>query len=128
MIASMAGRLARNASRSGMAANVEARRMMSGAAGLRDEVAQKLAQNDLKDWEVTEDGKAISKKFEFGDFVEAFGFMTKTAIKAEKMDHHPEWFNVYNRVEVRLTTHDSDGVTDKDVTLATTMNTFAKQA
>jgi len=61
---------------------------------------------------------AIAKAFKFNDFNAAFGFMTRVALWADKADHHPEWFNVYNKVEVTLTTHDVDGVSDKDVALA----------
>lgn len=67
----------------------------------------------------------ITKVFKFEDFVSAFGFMTQIAIIAEKMNHHPEWFNVYNRVDVTLTTHDAGGVTDKDVALAEAMEKAA---
>jgi 4a-hydroxytetrahydrobiopterin dehydratase len=67
----------------------------------------------------------ITKVFKSGDFAEAFAFMTRIAIIAEKMDHHPEWFNVYNRVDVTLTTHDAGGVTQKDVTLAEAMEKAA---
>ncbi len=75
-----------------------------------------LAQ--LGGWTLRGDGKAIERKFEFGDFVEAFGFMTRVAILAQSQDHHPEWFNVYNRVEITLTTHDADGLSQRDVKLA----------
>ena len=72
------------------------------------------------------DGRdAITKTFQFKTFNQAFGFMSRAALKAEKMDHHPEWFNVYNRVEVTLSTHDAGGVTQLDVTLATFMNKAA---
>jgi 4a-hydroxytetrahydrobiopterin dehydratase len=67
---------------------------------------------------------AISRKFVFKDFNEAFGWMTRVALVAEKMDHHPEWFNVYKTVEVTLSTHDAGGVTSLDITLARTMNSF----
>ena len=67
---------------------------------------------------------AIKKKFEFGDFNQAFGFMTRVAIKADKMDHHPEWFNVYNRVEVTLSTHDCGGLSSNDVQLANFMESI----
>jgi len=77
----------------------------------------------LSGWAV-DDGK-LYKKYEFEDFVEAFGFMTKAAIAAEKHDHHPEWFNVYNKVEVTLSTHDAGGVTALDVTLAGFMDDIA---
>ena len=68
---------------------------------------------------------AIVKTFKFDDFNAAFGFMTRVALKADQLDHHPEWFNVYNRVEVLLATHDADGVTDLDVELATFMDRIA---
>ena len=70
----------------------------------------------LSGWAFARDG--IEKTFTFKDFVEAFGFMAKVAILAEKANHHPEWSNVYNRVEVRLSTHDAGGLTDKDFDLA----------
>ncbi|WP_298295427.1 4a-hydroxytetrahydrobiopterin dehydratase [uncultured Litoreibacter sp.] len=76
-------------------------------------------------WTRSEDGKAIEKTFKFGNFVEAFGFMTRAAIHAEKMNHHPEWFNVYNRVEVRLTTHDTGGISPLDVKLGGVMDKLA---
>ena len=68
---------------------------------------------------------AIQKTYRFKDFNEAFGFMTRVAIRADQLDHHPEWFNVYNRVEVTLATHDADGVTELDVTLASFMDEVA---
>lgn len=71
---------------------------------------------------------AIQRTFKFEDFNEAFGFMTRVAIQADKLDHHPEWFNVYNRVEVTLATHDADGVTERDVTLAAFMDDVAGAA
>ena len=71
---------------------------------------------------------AISRTFRFSDFTAAFGWMTRMAIMAEKLDHHPEWFNVYNRVDVTLTTHDANGVTELDVTLAGLMDMAAKSA
>ena len=67
----------------------------------------------------------ITKVFVFTDFAEAFGFMTQIAIISDKMDHHPEWYNVYNRVDITLTTHDAGGVTEKDVTLAKAMEKAA---
>ena len=78
--------------------------------------AAALAQ--LTGWTPAEGKDAIEKTFRFADFNAAFGFMTRVALMADKMDHHPEWSNVYDRVEVLLTTHDADGVTDKDVALA----------
>jgi len=74
---------------------------------------------DLPGWTGGDD--FITKVFRFEDFAQAFGWMTRIAILAEKADHHPEWFNVYNRVDVTLTTHDAGGVTEKDVALATAM-------
>jgi len=80
----------------------------------------------LSGWNKLEgDRDAIQKTFKFKDFNQAFGFMTRVAIRAEQLDHHPEWFNVYNRVEVTLATHDADGVTDLDVTLAAFMDEVA---
>ena len=81
--------------------------------------------NDLPGWHMCEDREAISKSFKFHNFREAFAFMTQIALVAEKMNHHPEWFNVYNRVEVTLTTHDSDGVTELDLKLAAAMEAAA---
>jgi 4a-hydroxytetrahydrobiopterin dehydratase len=72
----------------------------------------------LEGWRAAEGRDAITKEFRFKDFNAAFGFMARVALYAEKQDHHPEWFNVYNRVDVTLSTHDSGGVTDKDVELA----------
>jgi 4a-hydroxytetrahydrobiopterin dehydratase len=73
---------------------------------------------ELDGWSLRGDGKAIERKFEFDDFVAAFGFMTRVAILAQSQDHHPEWFNVYNRVEITLTTHDAEGLSQRDVKLA----------
>lgn len=72
----------------------------------------------LPGWTLREDGLAICRSFRFGDFAEAFGFMARVAILAEKADHHPEWFNVYNRVDITLTTHDCNGLSQRDVALA----------
>jgi len=87
--------------------------------------ARKTAIARLKGWSEVKDRDAISKKFVFADFNAAFGFMTRAALIAEKMDHHPEWFNVYKTVEVTLSTHDSGGVTDKDIALASAMDKLA---
>jgi len=76
----------------------------------------------LDGWREVDGRDAITKTFRFADFNAAFAFMTKTALAAEKMDHHPEWFNVYNRVEVTLSTHDAGGVTELDVKLAAFMD------
>ena len=72
----------------------------------------------LPQWTLREDGLAIMRKLTFAYFSEAFGFMTRVAIAADKADHHPEWFNVYNRVEITLTTHDAGGLSARDVALA----------
>ena len=81
----------------------------------------------LTGWSAVEGGRdAISKTFKFKDFNAAFGFMTRVALAAEKLDHHPEWFNVYNRVEITLATHDADGVTALDVALAKIADDAAK--
>ena len=72
----------------------------------------------LPQWSLRGDGLAIVRELRFADFGEAFGFMTRVAIAAEKADHHPEWFNVYNRVEITLTTHDAGGLSARDVALA----------
>lgn len=80
----------------------------------------------LAGWQEVDGRDAISKTFKFKDFNAAFGFMTRIALIAEKADHHPEWFNVYNRVEVTLTTHDAGGVTEKDINLAQQMNALAE--
>ena len=73
---------------------------------------------DLPDWMLESDRKAISRRFKFADFKQAFAFMTRVAAEADRMDHHPEWFNIYNTVSIRLTTHDSGGVTESDIRLA----------
>src|ERR1700739_3267184 len=86
---------------------------------------RKAALAKLKGWSEVNGRDAISKKFVFADFNQAFGFMTRAALVAEKMDHHPEWFNVYKTVEVTLSTHDAGGLTDLDVKLAETMDKFA---
>jgi 4a-hydroxytetrahydrobiopterin dehydratase len=87
------------------------------------------ALKSLPLWRAAEGGRdAIQRTYRFSDFTAAFGFMTRTALMAEKLDHHPEWFNVYNRVDVTLTTHDADGVTELDVTLAKLMDMAAKSA
>jgi 4a-hydroxytetrahydrobiopterin dehydratase len=78
----------------------------------------------LDGWKVV-NGK-INKSFEFDDFVQAFGFMTRVAMKAEKMNHHPEWFNVYNRVKIDLVTHDVSGISNYDIKLAKTIDSIVK--
>ena len=85
----------------------------------------KAALKRLPDWRLADNREAITRKFQFVDFDAAFSFMTRTALKAAAMDHHPEWFNVYNRVEVTLATHDAGGVTRKDIELAAAMDGYA---
>ena len=77
-------------------------------------------------WTEMKGRDAIRKSYKFKDFNEAFGFMCRAALIAEKMDHHPEWFNVYNSVEVTLSTHDAGGLTEKDIALASAMNALAE--
>jgi 4a-hydroxytetrahydrobiopterin dehydratase len=97
-------------------------------------MAEKLTEAQRKDllgplfaagWEMTEGRDAIRKTYRFANFVEAFGFMTRAALHAEKLDHHPEWFNVYKTVDVTLATHDAGGLTELDVKLATRMDRLA---
>ena len=88
----------------------------------RTQALQPLLDNG---WTTDADRDALLKTFEFKNFVEAFGWMTQMAITAEKMNHHPEWFNVYKRVNVVLTTHDAGGLTELDVKLATAMDAGA---
>lgn len=79
----------------------------------------------LEGWSLVEGRDAIQKTFKFKTFNQAFGFMSRVALAAEKMDHHPEWFNVYNRVDVTLSSHDVEGLSQRDVDLAKKMNRFA---
>ena len=83
-----------------------------------DAKKRKAALKALPKWRDAEGRDAIARKFEFKDFNEAFGFMTRVAIKAQEMDHHPEWFNVYNKVEITLSTHEANGLTERDIELA----------
>jgi 4a-hydroxytetrahydrobiopterin dehydratase len=73
---------------------------------------------ELNQWQLSADSSAIHRSFKFADFNEAFGFMTRVAIKAQEMDHHPEWSNVYDKVEITLSTHTTKGLTERDITLA----------
>jgi len=88
--------------------------------------ARKQALGGIPGWTELPGREAIGKTFVFKDFNEAFGFMTRAALVAEKMDHHPEWRNVYKTVEVVLSTHDAGGLTSLDIELAKTMNAIAK--
>lgn len=87
--------------------------------------ARKAALTRLKGWSEAPGRDAITKKFVFADFNQAFGFMTRSALAAEKLDHHPEWFNVYKTVDVTLSTHDAGGLTERDIKLAEAMDKFA---
>ena len=86
-------------------------------------IDEKLA--DIDGWTLGVEGKSIAKTFKFANFREAFGFMTESALAAEKFDHHPEWFNVYSRVDVTLTTHDAGGLTEQDFRMAKAMKKAA---
>lgn len=97
-------------------------------------MAEKLTEAQRKEllepllaagWQMTDGRDAIRKTYAFANFVEAFGFMARVALHAEKLDHHPEWFNVYRTVEVTLSTHDAGGLTELDVKLATRMDRLA---
>lgn len=79
----------------------------------------------LSGWTLRGDGLAIEKELKFTDFNEAFGFMTRVAIHADKADHHPEWFNVYNKVRITLTTHDAGGLSTRDVAMAKFIDAIA---
>ena len=87
--------------------------------------ARSSALSQLEGWTDVDERDAIAKTFTFKNFNEAFGWMSRVAMVAEKMDHHPEWFNVYKTVEVTLATHDAGGVTELDIKLATRMDKLA---
>ena len=93
---------------------------MSVAELTPDDVSQLLAAHP--EWALAREGKAIARTFRFKDFSEAWGFMSRVALLAEAQDHHPEWFNVYNRVEVTLTTHDAGGLSARDAKMAAAMD------
>ncbi len=80
--------------------------------------ARQAALAELAEWTALEDRDAISRTFKFKTFNQAFGFMARAALKAERMNHHPEWFNVYNRVDITLSTHDAGGLSERDIRLA----------
>ena len=86
----------------------------------RTDIDEKL--ENLPGWSVV--NEKLHKEFQFDSFNQAFGFMTRAAMEIEKMNHHPEWFNVYNRITVELTTHDAGGITDNDVSLARILNSL----
>lgn len=96
-------------------------------------MAQKLDLHEVearlstvRNWMLADDGLSVSKTFRFKDFSAAWAFMSRSALLAEKMNHHPEWFNVYNRVEVKLNTHDAKGLTELDFKMAEEMDRFAE--
>lgn len=88
-----------------------------------DEITAAL--RGLQDWTLDTDGTSISRQFKFADFNAAFGFMTRIAMAAEKLDHHPQWSNVYNRVDIILTTHSAKGLSALDMTMAQWIDTYA---
>jgi 4a-hydroxytetrahydrobiopterin dehydratase len=90
-----------------------------------DDGARAAALGNLPLWTYDPDAQGIRRTLRFSDFAEAFGFMTRVAILAEKADHHPEWFNVYNRVEILLTTHDAGGLSLRDIDLAVAIDVIA---
>jgi len=90
-----------------------------------EKIGAAAALTRLPGWSAAEGRDAIVKTFKFADFNAAFGWMTRVALAAEKLDHHPEWFNVYSKVDVLLATHDADGVTELDVTVAQIMDAAA---
>jgi 4a-hydroxytetrahydrobiopterin dehydratase len=96
-------------------------------AGKLSAEARKTALQGLSGWTEVSGREAIARTFTFRDFNEAFGFMSRVALVAEKRDHHPEWRNVYKTVDVVLSTHDAGGVTAKDIDLARAMNAIAHQ-
>ena len=99
---------------------------MTSRSSRPPKIGAPAALEQLPGWSAVAGRDAIEKSFRFNDFNEAFGFMTRIALAAEKLDHHPEWFNVFNRVDVTLATHDADGVTELDVRLAKIMDAAAK--
>ena len=90
------------------------------AAGERD-----AALKELRNWQMVKDRDAIQRSFKFKNFSEAWGFMNRVALLAESQDHHPEWFNVYNKVDITLSTHDAGGLSARDVKLAKAIDTIA---
>ena len=89
-------------------------------------LAEALAS--LEDWTVSEGGDALERTYRFSDFMTAFGFMGRVAVYADVVDHHPEWFNVYNRVDVTLTSHDAGGITSRDIAMARFMDRAARKS
>ena len=98
--------------------------MEEGVARLSDAECHD-ALGDLNGWDYDEERRGLARTFRFSDFGEAFGFMTRVALDAEKADHHPDWTNVWNRVDILLTTHSEGGVTGRDVALARRIDAIA---
>jgi 4a-hydroxytetrahydrobiopterin dehydratase len=94
-------------------------------AGKLTEAARNEALRELDRWSLVSGRDAITRTFAFEDFNAAFGFMSRVALLAERLDHHPEWRNVWNKVEVTLSTHDAGGLTERDITLARAMDAYA---
>ena len=90
-----------------------------------DAAARAAALAELSGWQEVAGRDAIEKSFQFADFNQAFGFMTRVALKADQLDHHPEWFNVYNRVDITLSTHDAGGLSERDIALAKAIDGYA---
>ena len=86
---------------------------------------RKTALKELGKWKATRKGEAIQRSFKFKDFIEAWGFMNRVALLAQSQDHHPEWFNVYNKVDITLSTHDCGGLSQRDVKLAKSIDGIA---
>ena len=93
-----------------------------------EQVRGQLARLELGEWEYDEEEQAITRWLAFHDFAQAFGFMTRVALEAERRQHHPEWFNLYNRVEISFTTHDAGGVTARDLEFARWVEDVAASA
>jgi 4a-hydroxytetrahydrobiopterin dehydratase len=105
---------------------MQSRRTRRGCAVEKlTEAARTAALAELSAWTLAEGRDAIQRTFAFRDFSRAWGFMSRVALLAETLDHHPEWFNVYGRVEVTLSTHDAGGLTERDVRLARAMDAIA---
>jgi 4a-hydroxytetrahydrobiopterin dehydratase len=92
-----------------------------------DSAEREAGRTALPEWQTVDGRDAITRAFKFADFNAAFGFMTRVALAAEKLDHHPEWTNVWNRVEITLSTHDAGGLTQRDVELATIIDRLSAQ-
>jgi 4a-hydroxytetrahydrobiopterin dehydratase len=107
------------------AADMLASKWRTRMAQKLDEAAREGLAQRLPGWHMAEGRDALQRTFKFKDFSEAFGFMARAALAAEKLDHHPEWTNVWNRVEVTLSTHDAGGLTERDVKLAEAMDRLA---